>query len=186
MNRMTWALGLFLMTMVLGLTPGPPIPLMASYALADSFNAKPGAWEMTITTLTTGMPVSPDMLAKMSPEQRAKIEAMMQARAGKPSTHVYQSCMTQKDLDEDRIIKKSDDEDQCTQKIITKSANRLVIEKTCPAPRASTSQMTMEAKTPESIVASINMVQGGADGKAHVDIKGHWLRTSCAGIKDGD
>ena len=182
MNRMTWALGLFLMTMVLGLTPGPIIPLMASCALADSFNAKPGAWEMTITTLTTGMPAPPDMLAQMSPEQRAKIEAMMQARAGKPSTHVYPSCITQKDLEEDRIIKESDDENHCTQQIITKSANKLVLEKRCPAPRASTSKMTMEAKTPESIVASIDMVQGGARGKVHVDMKGHWLRASCAGI----
>jgi hypothetical protein len=183
---MTWALGLFLMTMVLGLTPGPIIPLMASCALADSFNAKPGAWEMTITTLTTGMPAPPDMLTKMSPEQRAKIEAMMQARAGKPSTHVYPSCITQKDLEEDRIIKESDDENHCTQQIITKSANKLVLEKRCPAPRASTSKMTMEAKTPESIVASIDMVQGSAEGKVHVDMKGHWLRASCAGIKDRD
>jgi len=186
MTRMTWALGLFLLTMVLGLIPGPIIPLMASCARADSFNAKPGAWEMTITTLTTGMPAPPDVLAKMSPEQRAKIEAMMQARAGKPSTHGYPSCLTQKDLDEDRIIKKSDGEDQCTQKVITKSANRLVLEKTCPAPRASTSKMTMEAKTPESIVASIDMVQGGAEGKVHVDMKGHWLSASCAGVKNGD
>jgi flagellar motor protein MotB len=185
MTRTTWALGLFLLTMVLGLTPGPIIPLMASSALADSLNAKPGAWKMTTTTLTTGMLAPPDVLAKMSPEQRAKIEAMMPARAGKPTTHVHASCMTQKDLDEDRIIKESDDEDQCTQKIITKSPSRLVVEKTCPAPRASTSKMTIEAKTPESIVASVDMTQG-AGGKVHVDIKGHWLRASCAGIKDRD
>lgn len=83
MTKRTWALGLFLLTMVLGLTPGPILPLMASCARADAFNAKPGTWEMTITTLTTGMPAPPDMLAQMSPEQRAKIEAMMQARAGR-------------------------------------------------------------------------------------------------------
>jgi hypothetical protein len=182
MTKRTWALGLFLLTLVLELTTGPIIPLMASCAFADTFNAKPGAWEMTITTLTTGMPAPPDMLAQMSPEQRAKIEAMMQARAGKPSTHVLPSCVTQKDLNEGRIVKESDDKDPCTQKIITKSANKLVLEKICPAPRASTSKMTMEAKTPESLVANIDMVQGGAKGKVHVDMTGHWLRASCAGI----
>lgn len=185
MTRMPWALGLFLLTMVLGLTPGPIIPQMASCALADSFNAKPGAWEMTTTTLVTSMPVPPDVLAKMPPEQRAKFEAAMQARAGQTKPHVGTSCVTQKELDQDRMFK-SDGEDQCTKKIISKSANRLVLEKTCPAPRASTSQMTMEAKTPESIVASIDMVRGGAGGKVHVDIKGHWLGASCAGVKDGD
>ena len=82
---------------------------------------------------------------------------------------------------------KSDGKDQCTKKIISKSANRLAIEETCPAPRAHTKQLTMEAKTPESIVASIDIVQGGAGGqKIHVDIKGHWLRASCAGVNDGD
>ena len=121
----------------------------------------------------------------MPPDKRAKFEAAMQARAGKSTTHVHTSCMTQKDLDEDRMIK-SDGEDQCTQKIITNSATRRVIEKTCPAPHASTSQMTMEVKTPESVVASIDMVQGGASGKVHVDMKGRWLGTSCAGIKDRD
>ncbi len=41
MTKRTWALGLFLLTMVLGLTPGPILPLMASCALADAFNANP-------------------------------------------------------------------------------------------------------------------------------------------------
>ena len=185
MTRMTWALVIFLLTMVLGLTPGPLIPRMASCALAGSLNAKPGAWEITLTTLMSGMPIPPDALAKMPPEQRAKFEAAMQGRAGKSTTHAHTSCMTQKDLDEGRMIK-SDGENQCTQKIISKSANRLVIEKTCTAPRTSNSQMTMEAKTHESIVASIDMEQGGASGKVHVDMKGHWLRASCAEIKDRD
>jgi hypothetical protein len=30
------------------------------------------------------------------------------------------------------------------------------------------------------------MVRGGASGKVHVDMKGHWLGASCAGIKEKD
>ena len=182
MTRMAWALGLFLLTVVLGLTPGPIIPLMASCALADSFNVKPGAWELTQTTLLTGMYLPPDVLAKMPPEQRAKFEAAMQPHIGKSTTNVYTMCLTQKELDEDRVIIKQRDEPQCTKKIISKSANRLEIEWICPAPLPST-QMTMEAKTPESIVAGIVVVQGGADGKLHMDFKGHWLGASCDGVK---
>jgi hypothetical protein len=44
--------------------------------------------------------------------------------------------------------------------------------------------MTIEAKTSENLVASIDMAQGGASGKVHVDMKGHWLGASCAGIKE--
>src|ERR1019366_7145535 len=157
---------------------------MPLYSLADSFNAKAGAWEMTTTTLTEGIPFFADSLAKMPPEQRAKIEKAMQARAGKPITHVTKSCVTKKDLDQDRVIK-SDDEGKCKKKIISKSANKIVFEQTCTAPHASTSNVVIEAKTPESIVFSMDMVQGGASGKIHVDIKGRWLATSCAGIKEG-
>lgn len=153
-------------------------------ALADSLNAKTGAWEMTTTVLTTGMPAPSESLAKMTPEQRAKIEKMMQSRAGKPSIRVEKSCVTQKELDQDLIIK-SNEEDQCTKKIISKTANKIVIEQTCAAPQASTSTMTIEAKTPENIVASIDVLQKGASGKIHVDIKGRWLSASCAGTRDG-
>jgi hypothetical protein len=56
---------------------------MPLYALADSLNAKVGAWEITTTSLMTGMPVPPEALAGMPPEQRARIEKAMRARSGK-------------------------------------------------------------------------------------------------------
>lgn len=110
---------------------------------------------MSLTTLTSGSLIPPDLLAKMPPEQRAKIEQSMQARSGKPMTHASEECVTQEDLDQDRMIKEENEKNgpQCMTKVISKSSSKLVIERTCPAPRASTSQMTMEAKTPESIVA---------------------------------
>lgn len=80
---------------------------------------------------------------------------------------------------------RSDGEGQCTRKIISKSATRIVYEQTCAAPRASTSNMVIETKTPESLVVSMDMVQGSAGGNVHVDIKGRWLGPSCAGIKGG-
>ena len=44
----------------------------------------------------------------------------------------------------------------------------------------------MLATTPQSIVASMDMVQAGADGKVHASITGHWLGASCAGIEERD
>lgn len=154
------------------------------YAVAGSLNAKTGAWEMTTTTLTTGMVAPAEALAKMPPEQRARIEQSMQARAGKPTTHVDKSCVTQEDLDQDSIIK-SDDEEGCARKILSKSANKVVVERTCAAPHASTSTLAVDSR-PESIVASMDVVQGGTGGKTHVDIAGRWLGASCAGIDEAD
>lgn len=152
------------------------------YCFADAFNVKTGAWEMTTTTVTSGTMMPPDVLAKMPPEQRAKMEATMNARAGKPTPHVMKSCVTQKDLDEDRMTK-SDDDAACTKKIISKSAIKVVMERTCAAPKPSKMTLTQEAKTPESVVVSMDMVQGASGMKVHVDMIGRWLGASCDGIK---
>jgi Protein of unknown function (DUF3617) len=156
---------------------------MPLHALADSFNVKPGAWEITMTSLTNGMLIPAEALANMPPAQRARIEKSMQARSGKPSTHVRKSCVTKTDLDQDRILK-SDDEENCKKKIISKSASKIVYEQTCKAPYASRSTVKVEARSSESMEAVMDMVQGGGGGKIHVVIKGHWLGSSCAGIKD--
>jgi hypothetical protein len=151
-------------------------------ALADSLNVKIGAWESTTTTTITGMPVPAAALANMTPTQRAGLEKAMQARSLKPVTIVTKSCFTQKDLDEDHILT-SAKEHQCIKKILSKSANKIVFEQTCPAPNASASSVTMEATSPESMVMNIDAVQGGAHGRVHVTTTGRWLGASCAGIK---
>jgi hypothetical protein len=154
------------------------IPLSA---LAGSMNVKPGAWEMTATSVTSGMSAPVDATANMPSDQRAMMEKAMQAYAAKPRTIVTKSCVTKEDLDEDRMFK--DDEGQkCTKKIISKSANKMVIEMICSKPQASKATITTEAKSPESIASSMDMMQGNG-GKIHVDVKGRWLGASCEGIK---
>ena len=188
MARRAWIISGAVILTVVGLMPNSFIPWMTSFALADSLNVRPGTWDISITTQTGGSLIPPDLLAKMPPEQRAKIEQSMQARSGKPMTHASKECVTQEDLDQNRIIKEEEekeDELQCTMKVISKSSSKLVIERACPAPPASTSKMMMEAKTPESIVGSLDMTKAES-GKVHVDIKGRWLGASCAGIEDRD
>lgn len=165
-----------LATTAVALAAGVPV-----CALAESFNAKTGAWEMTVTTTTTGNPLSPSMLADMPPEKRAKVEQAMKERDGKPITTSYKTCITQKELDQDHFIN-SEDNVQCTKKVLTKSATKLVLDQTCPPPHASTGRATIEAKTPERLLGTIDTVQGGATGKAHVEIRGKWLAASCEGV----
>jgi Protein of unknown function (DUF3617) len=153
---------------------------------AESFNAKPGAWQMSMTTLIAGNPIPPEALANMPPEKRAKVEEAMKARAGRPITITQKTCVSQKDLDQDRIIRSMKDDSNCTRNVLSRSASRMVMEQTCPEPQASTSQMTIEATTPESLSASIVRVRGDGKGKVLIDVKGFWLGPSCAGIKDDD
>src|SRR5579859_3291341 len=154
--------------------------------LAASFNVKPGAWQMSMSTLLVGNPLPPEALASMPPEKRAKVEEAMKARAGKPVTISHKACVSQEDLDQDRIIRSDRNDSQCTRKVLSKSATRLVMEQTCPEPHASTTQMTIEAKTPETLAANIVRVRGDGKGKVVADVKGFWLGPDCAGIKNDD
>ncbi len=122
MSRTTSTLGRFAFLSALGLLPSPFLPWPTSEAQAESFNAKPGAWEMTYTGLSTGTLIPPDVLAKMPPEQRARIEQSMQASSDKPSTHATKSCITKEDLDQNRIIKEEEDENEpgCATKVVSK------------------------------------------------------------------
>lgn len=171
-------------SVVLGLC----IPMLAADAQAESLNVKPGAWELTVTTVASGMKLSPEMAAKMTPQQRAQMEQMMKAREGKPHTTTLQSCLTKDDVSQDRIIKEMEDEDddnevQCKVKVISKSSSKLVIDKLCPGPSPSMTHFTIEAKTPDSIVAIGDREQQGS-GKSRMDIKGRWIGASCEGIEE--
>lgn len=157
-------------------------------AYADSFNVKPGAWEMTVTTVASGMKLSPDMAAKMTPMQRAQMEQMMKAREGKPHTTTLQSCLTKQDISQDRIIKEMEDEDDdgevhCTVKVISKSSSKLIIDKICPGPSPATTHFTVEAKTTESLTAVGDRTQQGS-GASHMEIKGRWIGANCEGIEE--
>ena len=169
---------LFIFSVVVGLC----IPL---HGFAESFNVKPGAWSISMTTLIAGTPVSPEELESMPEEKRAKVEEAMKARAGRPLTITQKTCITQEKLDQDRILRALQGESQCTRKVISRTATQLVMEQSCPEPEASTSQMTLAAKTPETLSASIVRVRGDGKGKVNIDVQGYWLGASCAGL-DGD
>jgi len=183
MAKGTWTIGFFVLTMILGLMPGPIIPLMTPCALADSFNVKTGVWEVTSTGVASGIMIPPEILERIPPERRAHFEEVMQARSGEPQTHVSQYCLTQQDLDQNNVIKEEFEKDvECQTKIVSQSSSKLVLERTCPAPYASTSQISIVATTPKRVIASVDRSEEGA-GKIHVDIKGRWLGASCDEIK---
>lgn len=188
MCRTGRTLGHQLSLLGVGLILGLCIPTLELDARAESLNVKPGAWEMTVTTVASGMKLSPEMAAKMTPAQRVQMEQMMKAREGKPHTMTVPSCVTKEDVSQDRIIKEMEEEDddaagQCKAKVISKSSSKLVIDQICPGPPASTGHLTIESKTPESLVATGDRNLKGS-GKAHLDIKGKWLRASCEGIEE--
>ncbi len=70
-------------------------------AQVTPLNVKTGEWESTMTNETSGqMPIPQEMLDKMTPEQRARMEAAMKARGMQgPRTIVNKQCVKKEDLD---------------------------------------------------------------------------------------
>ena len=155
-------------------------PVRTMDAHAESFNIKPGAWEIVVS----GMHAPSELSAKMTPAQRAQIEQVMKAREGKP----HPSCLTKEDLSQDRIIKEMEDEDedpavQCKVKVLSKSSSKLVLDQLCPGPPSSTTHFTIEAKTPEHIVAVGDRSETGSS-RHRITITGKWLGPSCDGLDE--
>jgi hypothetical protein len=168
---------------VLGVVPFQILPLISPPCVyADSFKMKTGTWELTYTSTTSGALIPPEMLETMPPERRAKVEEVMKARPGKPKTRVQKNCITQKDLDQNNFMKgEGEEETECPVKVLSKSATKLVMERTCPAQGANF-KISMDVTTPETVVGTIDGSLGA--GKMHADVKGQWLSGSCDEIKD--
>src|SRR5215471_1665648 len=81
-------------------------------------NVKTGLWEVTTTMSTQGeTPVPAELLQRLTPEQRARMEARMKAQpAGRSRTTTEKNCLTEEDLAKGDSFSKNPNQ-ECTQKI---------------------------------------------------------------------
>ena len=100
-------------------------------------NVKEGLWEMTVTHSMSGMPampdIPPDVLAKMPPEQRACMEAMMK---GGPSTDVRKECITKEKIEKNSAF--SNNRGDCTRTVVNSTGSKLEVKIHCEEKQAST------------------------------------------------
>jgi len=143
---------------------------------ADKLDIRTGAWEVKVSTTSAGNPIPADALAKMPPEQRAKIEAMMGARAGKLNTRTLHSCVTPQDIDRGDMMGKKKEEN-CTRKITAQTARHFEFDEVCTAPEPRKMHAKFDAPSAENYSASFDGTQG--EGRVHVDMQGRWIGAAC-------
>ena len=149
-----------------------------SIAHAQSLNAKPGAWEMTMTMKSVGNVVPPEVVAKMPPEKRAEVERMMASKEGGSRTVTQKSCVKKEDLDSGKFVNR--DRGDCKVQMISRTTTKIVAKTVCSG--NSEANLTFEAKDPEHVVGVIDQQREGG-GKFHIDMVGKWLGASCEGIE---
>jgi len=76
-------------------------PSTQSNLKIQPLNVRPGLWETTTTFKTSGAPpIPPEALARLTPEQRARVEERMRANsAGSTSTDTTKHCVIKEDLE---------------------------------------------------------------------------------------
>ena len=148
-------------------------------------DVKLGLWEITHVSKMSGLPpIPPEMLAKMTPEQRAKFEQAMGTgpNAGKPT--VREHCVTKEDLNKQNAF--GNDTKSCTRTVVTSTSSKMELRLEC-AEKDSQSKGTfrVEAVNPELVKGSVQMVTNSGDKTMNVDstFTARWIGSDCGDVK---
>ena len=148
-------------------------------------NVKEGLWEVTVTHSMSGMPampnIPPDALAKMPPEQRARMEAMM---SGKPSTDVRKECVTKEKLERHSAF--SNNRGDCTRTVVSSTGRKLEVKFHCEEKQSSSDgNFVMEAIGTDNVKGTMHMVSSGSGHNMTMDftISSKYLGAECGDVK---
>jgi len=147
-------------------------------------NLKAGLWETTLTVQTSGVPpMPPEVLAKLTPEQRAKIEAKAKAAAGEgPKTTVKRSCLEERDVNKPFTLVLGGDERGCKQTVVSSSATKREIRVECSNNSVKgNGTIQMEAITPGDlkVASQWSTTDGSRTMKMTSTATAKWLGPIC-------
>lgn len=148
-------------------------------------DVKLGLWETSSKTDMPGMPASlpqipEDALAKMPPEQRARIEAMMKGR-GAPGTMTTKSCLTREVLE--RSLGFQNDK-SCTYKVTSSSPSKQQAHVECDRGQVhTTGDLTLERVDAEHVKGSMVMKPSVGTGDIKVSFDTRWISSDCGSVK---
>jgi hypothetical protein len=155
-------------------------------AKLQPLNVKPGLWESTRTINRAGeMPIPAEMLNRLTPEQRARMEERMKAKSTThTNTTTEKHCVTKEDMERDRL--KLAEAKECTTTVLNSTTTTVKAKLVCD-------QEGMHATgTLELVAADSEHVSGSyqstvnAGGQA-MNVQGtwasKWLGSSCGDVR---
>jgi uncharacterized protein DUF3617 len=172
--------------MILSGMIGLMAPILLAAGNIQPLKVKPGLWQETITSTTSGQPpIPPGTLDKLTPEQRAKFEAAVKGRTSKgPQTRTFNHCVTQEDLNKDPF---GEDKKSCTRTVLASTGSKMDVHAVCTGNGGVKTDFTVhiEALDSENVKASVhvNSTGGGRAMNGDSNITGKWLGAACPGKK---
>lgn len=170
------------------LLAGLSLVLLAEAAEPMKLNVKPGLWEIASEGQINGAPPIPeDTLARLTPEQRAKFEAAMQAsmaNAAKP--RLSKHCMTPEKIQRGLDVEQHNTA-TCQKKVASNSSSEMEFSEDCNNENGSTTITEhFQLSGSEQMTGTVHVVrtQGGKTMTINSTIHGKWLGASCGDVKD--
>ncbi|MBV9181179.1 MAG: DUF3617 domain-containing protein [Acidobacteria bacterium] len=144
-------------------------------------NVKVGLWETTMTVTTSGaMPVPAELMARLTPAQRAKVEEQMRLSGEKTRTSTHKTCLSKQDLEKGPNF--GQEGNQCSQLVVNSSSRRLVMRFSCQRGETNaTGKITVEALSPRSVkgAAQSNINSGGHTRTTRSTFTSKWIAAGC-------
>lgn len=168
---------------------------MAAAAAAQSKpvhpNVKVGLWEQTITVNRTGaMGLPESLLSRLTPEQRARVEAKMKADEANGSSHkrTTQSCLTQKDLDNWDIYKTPDS--NCHETVLKATSTAVDAKWECSAENgfSGTGTLHIDVDDTEHAHGTVHTIIDSNGHHMVVDstMTSRWIGSDCSKMRKGE
>ena len=189
-------------------------PCAPAEAQVKGLDVKAGLWEQTMKEEKTPQPaiqMSPELLAGMPADARARVEAVLKRQAAERaaqgnspvvSTKTKRFCITQKQLDEGLKLPEMgrgdlEDKTKCSENKLDQSATRLHLKMACSsqpghgekgAPQGemhSTMELTVVAKSRENYTEDLATEYTFGDQHQRSQTRGeaHWVGASCGNVK---
>jgi hypothetical protein len=159
------------------------LPLWSAHK-AQPFNIKPGLWQTTVVTASGELALPAEMLNRLTPEQRARLEERRKADSGKTHTRRYKRCLTRQQLaNPDFTLDR-----QCTWTTLAASSTRIKGNASCNY-RDSGMKLTGSGKFAaldrEHVKGSVEMIATGRGRSMDTinNFTSRWLGPSCGGVK---
>jgi len=148
-------------------------------------DVKLGLWETTYVTQMSGLPpIPPEMLAKMTPEQKAKMAMMMKEREAEgPKTHTDKKCVTKEDLSKAKLLGEQKD---CTTTVLTSTPRKLEAKMECHQEGGNAAgNLMFEAVDSSNVKGTVHMVANGGGNTMTYDTKftSKYVSASCGDVK---
>jgi len=146
-------------------------------------NVKEGLWEMTMTHSMTGMPavpnIPPDALAKLPPEQRARVEAMM-----KGGPNVQKVCITKEKLEKHSAF--SNNRGDCTRTVVNSTGSKFEAKFHCEDKQATTDgTLVVGALSSDGVKGTMHSVTNTNGHAMNMDFtfSSKYLGPACGDVK---